>query len=305
MAIGDSSYDTGDPYAYPLCVPQDRLEDIDMFPSFYDDLINLNDTGDTPPVVGKTKRSVALRDYDNGVANDHKNVSDLGDIPSEKVAGETKPSVVFHYYDNSVANDRETKGVAFLQDSNSRETKPSVAFRGYDNSVANDRETKSVALQDSDSRETKQSVVFHYYDHSVAKDRETNQVALQYSDINRIDLQDFDSSVAHINCGIAKKKPRTSRRCGRELTSWLEWSNSAESWEENMKKRRCSHCKTEKTPQWREGPDGPKTLCNACGVRFRSGRLVAEYRPAKSPTFDNRKHSNFHKQILKRKQACV
>jgi hypothetical protein len=374
MAVGDSRYDIGDPYAYPLCVPQDRLEDIEMFPSFYDDLINLNDMGGTPPVVGRTKQSVALRDSDNSVANDHKIVSDLGDFPSEKVAGETKQKVVFHYYNNSVANDRETKRVV-LQDSNSRETKQRVAFRDsdnsvandhkivsdlgdipskkvagetkqkvvfhyYNNSVANDRETKRVVLQDSNSRETKQrvafrdsdnsvandhkivsdlgdipskkvagetkhSVVFHYYDNSVAKDRETNRVASQDSDINRIDLQDFDSSVAHINCGIAKKKPRTSRGCGRELSSWqLEWSNRAESWEKNMKKRRCSHCKTEKTPQWREGPYGPKTLCNACGVRFRSGRLVVEYRPAKSPTFDNRNHSNFHKQILKRKQAC-
>jgi len=29
----------------------------------------------------------------------------------------------------------------------------------------------------------------------------------------------------------------------------------------------CVGCGTTKTPQWREGPAGPKTLCNACGVR--------------------------------------
>ena len=305
MAIGDSSYHIGDPYADPLCVPQDRLEDIDMFPSFLDDLIILNDTRDIPPVVGETKQRVALRDYDNSVANDHIIVNDLGDIPSEKVAGETKQSVVFHYYDNSVANDRETKRVA-SQDSDSRETKQWVTLRDHDNSVANDHIIVS-DLGDIPSKkvagETKQSVVFHYYYNTVAKDRVTMQVALQDSDINQIVLQDLDSSVVHINCGIAKKKPRTSRPYGRKGLTWLEWSNRTETREENMKKRRCSHCNTEKTPQWREGPEGPKTLCNACGVRFRSGRLVAEYRPVKSPTFDNLKHSNFHKQILKRKQA--
>ncbi|MCD9643523.1 GATA-binding factor 2 [Datura stramonium] len=42
--------------------------------------------------------------------------------------------------------------------------------------------------------------------------------------------------------------------------------------------RRCTHCASEKTPQWRTGPLGPKTLCNACGVRYKSGRLVPEYR---------------------------
>lgn len=30
----------------------------------------------------------------------------------------------------------------------------------------------------------------------------------------------------------------------------------------------CMHCGTNVTPVWRAGPDGPKTLCNACGVRW-------------------------------------
>jgi hypothetical protein len=29
----------------------------------------------------------------------------------------------------------------------------------------------------------------------------------------------------------------------------------------------CMQCGTTRTPQWREGPLGPKTLCNACGVK--------------------------------------
>ncbi|KAG4963187.1 hypothetical protein AAZX31_14G130800 [Glycine max] len=62
--------------------------------------------------------------------------------------------------------------------------------------------------------------------------------------------------------------------------------------------RRCLHCATDKTPQWRTGPMGPKTLCNACGVRFKSGRLVPEYRPAASPTFVLTKHSNSHRKVL-------
>ncbi|XAR67684.1 hypothetical protein NMG60_11002553 [Bertholletia excelsa] len=62
--------------------------------------------------------------------------------------------------------------------------------------------------------------------------------------------------------------------------------------------RRCLHCASEKTPQWRTGPMGPKTLCNACGVRYKSGRLVPEYRPAASPTFVSTKHSNSHRKVL-------
>ncbi|XP_010503788.1 PREDICTED: GATA transcription factor 6-like [Camelina sativa] len=62
--------------------------------------------------------------------------------------------------------------------------------------------------------------------------------------------------------------------------------------------RRCSHCGVQKTPQWRAGPMGAKTLCNACGVRFKSGRLLPEYRPACSPTFSSELHSNHHRKVI-------
>lgn len=62
--------------------------------------------------------------------------------------------------------------------------------------------------------------------------------------------------------------------------------------------RRCSHCGVQKTPQWRAGPMGAKTLCNACGVRFKSGRLLPEYRPACSPTFSSELHSNHHRKVM-------
>ncbi|CAL9760514.1 unnamed protein product [Musa acuminata subsp. burmannicoides] len=62
--------------------------------------------------------------------------------------------------------------------------------------------------------------------------------------------------------------------------------------------RKCMHCEIQKTPQWRAGPMGPKTLCNACGVRYKSGRLFPEYRPAASPTFVPSIHSNSHKKVV-------
>lgn len=30
----------------------------------------------------------------------------------------------------------------------------------------------------------------------------------------------------------------------------------------------CSQCQTIKTPEWRKGPDGSNTLCNACGLKY-------------------------------------
>ncbi|XP_061376703.1 GATA transcription factor 11-like [Gastrolobium bilobum] len=69
--------------------------------------------------------------------------------------------------------------------------------------------------------------------------------------------------------------------------------------------RKCMHCEVTKTPQWREGPMGPKTLCNACGVRYRSGRLFPEYRPAASPTFVASLHSNCHKKVVEMRSKVI
>ncbi|KAG8371316.1 hypothetical protein BUALT_Bualt13G0075000 [Buddleja alternifolia] len=68
--------------------------------------------------------------------------------------------------------------------------------------------------------------------------------------------------------------------------------------------KKCTHCQVTKTPQWREGPLGPKTLCNACGVRHRSGRLFPEYRPAASPTFVPSLHSNSHRKVIEMRNKC-
>ncbi|KAJ0251106.1 GATA transcription factor 19 [Hirschfeldia incana] len=37
----------------------------------------------------------------------------------------------------------------------------------------------------------------------------------------------------------------------------------------NLIPRRCANCDTTSTPLWRNGPRGPKSLCNACGIRFK------------------------------------
>lgn len=52
--------------------------------------------------------------------------------------------------------------------------------------------------------------------------------------------------------------------------------------ERNPRRMRCQYCKTHQTPQWRSGPGGPRTLCNACGVRWNKGKLEVNGR-AMSP----------------------
>ncbi|AEC10500.1 GATA transcription factor 2 [Arabidopsis thaliana] len=95
----------------------------------------------------------------------------------------------------------------------------------------------------------------------------------------------------------AKFKPKKEQSGGGGGGGGRHQSSSSET-TEGGGMRRCTHCASEKTPQWRTGPLGPKTLCNACGVRFKSGRLVPEYRPASSPTFVLTQHSNSHRKVM-------
>ncbi|EEE54509.1 hypothetical protein OsJ_01651 [Oryza sativa Japonica Group] len=37
-------------------------------------------------------------------------------------------------------------------------------------------------------------------------------------------------------------------------------------------RRSCVECRATTTPMWRSGPTGPRSLCNACGIRYRKKR---------------------------------
>ncbi|CAH9109166.1 unnamed protein product [Cuscuta europaea] len=60
----------------------------------------------------------------------------------------------------------------------------------------------------------------------------------------------------------------------------------------------CADCGTTKTPLWRGGPAGPKSLCNACGIRSRKKRraLLAinkdDKKPKKSAAIKNADNQN-------------
>lgn len=108
--------------------------------------------------------------------------------------------------------------------------------------------------------------------------------------------------------GFSKKKKKAkmtkNKNTKRKHLEFAEHNYNGESkaYGSNNAKRMCMHCETRETPLWRNGPMGPNTLCNACGVRFKSGRLLPEYRPLASPTFDASRHSNYHRMILKRRR---
>ncbi|XP_078439472.1 GATA transcription factor 4-like [Wolffia australiana] len=113
------------------------------------------------------------------------------------------------------------------------------------------------------------------------------------------------SAVLESPCSGVKQEPRVISQASRDpqsapsssslLSSLLGYKRSsieASSSEGGGHRKKCLHCKTTRTPQWRYGPMGRNTLCNACGLMYRKGQLVPEYRPVMSPTFSPSEHSN-------------
>ncbi|CAL4896736.1 unnamed protein product [Urochloa decumbens] len=92
---------------------------------------------------------------------------------------------------------------------------------------------------------------------------------------------------------LLKKKKNKKKKATRSSKT-----SKKKPWRPRKSAKRCLHCGSSSTPQWREGPMGRSTLCNACGVRYRQGRLLPEYRPIASPTFEPSEHANRHSQVL-------
>ncbi|XP_075502088.1 putative GATA transcription factor 22 [Primulina tabacum] len=90
----------------------------------------------------------------------------------------------------------------------------------------------------------------------------TMQKKMKNSNPNHVTLK-INSSVANM---IEDQKIQASHSWETDSSSSISYSNPI---------RVCSDCNTTKTPLWRSGPKGPKSLCNACGIRQRKARRAA------------------------------
>ncbi|KAI3947585.1 hypothetical protein MKW92_016619 [Papaver armeniacum] len=59
---------------------------------------------------------------------------------------------------------------------------------------------------------------------------------------------------------------------------------SSAQWSQGWEGKRCSNCSSPRTPQWRVGPSGAKTLCNACGIRYKKQKAVSDAEGAEDDT---------------------
>lgn len=75
-----------------------------------------------------------------------------------------------------------------------------------------------------------------------------------------------------------KKKEMIASTSSPSTTCKIEKKRSRRRLRREFDDKTCQHCQSHYTSQWRTGPAGPSTLCNACGIRYaRQVRQVGQH----------------------------
>jgi len=67
---------------------------------------------------------------------------------------------------------------------------------------------------------------------------------------------------------IHRQKTQKTTNGNKQITETTQPKRKKGRNSETKKNLICEHCQTGQTPEWRTGPNGPKTLCNRCGLRY-------------------------------------
>lgn len=88
-------------------------------------------------------------------------------------------------------------------------------------------------------------------------------------------LQDdfWPPDVAENSAAAKAKKPKAPKAIPEPKPKPSAATASSSSANAANANKQCAHCGIRGTPQWRRGPDGAGTLCNACGVKWKHGKL--------------------------------
>jgi hypothetical protein len=120
--------------------------------------------------------------------------------------------------------------------------------------------------QDDEEEEERGKVIRNVTGTNQRAKRETRvKKSLAEEDYEEIDQDGYSSGGADF-----VKPPRKIQRVGEVA---LARDDSPQDYTNPDAGRFCQYCGATETPQWRRGPGGKRTLCNACGVKWSSGRL--------------------------------
>lgn len=118
-------------------------------------------------------------------------------------------------------------------------------------------DTDSLVIQSSSIFEN-----FIEYPGDSEDDQENHQTYTHNSETVKMNINSVSISQPKVtkSNSISPKKPKKSDHPSSKSSS-------------NIGTRQCLNCFCTSTPMWRRGPDGVASLCNACGVKFKAGKL--------------------------------
>ncbi|CDH54007.1 predicted protein [Lichtheimia corymbifera JMRC:FSU:9682] len=110
----------------------------------------------------------------------------------------------------------------------------------------------------------------------------SQQQATPYLPAVAINQQDDDDDVSSNNSSNNNNEETTSQRRKRRKRAPFQG--------------RCHACNSSETPEWRRGPDGARTLCNACGLHYaKMERKRAAAAAAAAAVQDQQPSQQYHK----------
>ncbi|POO02524.1 GATA transcription factor [Trema orientale] len=102
-----------------------------------------------------------------------------------------------------------------------------------------------------------------YHDEYSSKN---SQRSMRHERRNDSCVSNFCWDLLQSNTNSTKQQTTSHKNAGRSGGNSTTTNNNSN---DSLLARRCANCDTTSTPLWRNGPRGPKSLCNACGIRFK------------------------------------
>ncbi|CAJ0760002.1 11401_t:CDS:2 [Entrophospora sp. SA101] len=104
--------------------------------------------------------------------------------------------------------------------------------------------------------------------------RESNKDMIDRETVGQSEPKNKRVKASKSSEGRASAKSSTTQKKSRSIPEFnipvLQTSSSTTS----GGNKRCAYCYCKSTPMWRRGPDGAGTLCNACGVKWKQGKIL-------------------------------
>ncbi|CAL9736816.1 hypothetical protein MOSE0_K08350 [Monosporozyma servazzii] len=119
------------------------------------------------------------------------------------------------------------------------------------------------------------------------KSKDKEKLSQKETGTNRLELIDISKPFANKETALKSQEPNKEKA---EPLQQEEQEEQEEHEDESNKK--CFHCQSSETPEWRAGPYGGENICNACGLFYRKivskfgekgGNLLMRYRQLVCP----------------------